>query len=82
MTSDASILETIGALVGKEHELRTTQAEPHEDRAGLRDRLQQLETELDQCWDLLNQRRALRAVGASPDTARLRSAARVDGYGR
>lgn len=80
MTSDASILTTISSLVGEEHELRLQRADPQDDPAAHGERLQKLEAELDQCWDLLNQRRALRSVGASPGTAKLRPASQVQGY--
>ena len=43
-------------------------------------RLQALEVELDQCWDLLRQRRAKREYGENPDTAQARSADTVEGY--
>ncbi|GAB3776462.1 DUF2630 family protein [Ramlibacter monticola] len=73
--SDQSILARISALIDEEHKLRT---------AGLSDdagkRLQQLEVELDQCWDLLRQRRAKREFGENPDTATPRDPGTVEGY--
>ena len=43
-------------------------------------RLQALEVELDRCWDLLRQRRALRAAGGNPDDAHARDASTVERY--
>ncbi|MFC7362197.1 DUF2630 family protein [Nocardioides astragali] len=80
MSRDASILTAISSLVGEERELRTQHVKSRGDPATHSERLQKLEAELDQCWDLLNQRRALRAVGASPDAAKLRPASQVQGY--
>jgi hypothetical protein len=43
-------------------------------------RLKSIETELDQCWDLLRQRRARRAAGQDPDNAAVRPDVVVEGY--
>ena len=43
-------------------------------------RLNQIEVALDQCWDLLRQRRARRSSGLSPDDAQVRSEGTVEGY--
>lgn len=43
-------------------------------------RLRQLERTLDQLWDLLRRRRALRSSGRSPDDATLRTGDTVEGY--
>jgi hypothetical protein len=81
MSSDGSRLTTIDALVGEERDLRAQlAAEFGGDGGAHREPLKRLEAELDQCWDLLNQRRALRAVDASPDEARLRPASQAKGY--
>ena len=73
--SDQSILARISSLIDEEHKLRA---------AGLAgdapQRLQQLEVELDQCWDLLRQRRAKREFGENPDTATPRDPGTVEGY--
>jgi len=45
-----------------------------------RGRLAELKVELDQCWDLLRQRRALREFGQDPDRARVRPAEIVENY--
>ena len=47
---------------------------------GERKRLQEVKVELDQCWDLLRQRRALREFGGNPDDAHVRPAGTVEGY--
>ena len=44
------------------------------------ERLRRIETELDQCWDLLRQRRALRETGGDPSDAAVRPAGEVEGY--
>ncbi|MDH5349160.1 MAG: DUF2630 family protein [Nitrospira sp.] len=44
-------------------------------------RLSQVQIELDQCWDLLRQRRALRQVGLDPDDAEVRPPEIVENYG-
>lgn len=76
MPTDAPIHDIIRRLVGEEHMLR---AERVRDPAA-QVRLQELEAELDQCWDLLRQRGALRATGADPETAKVRSAKQVQNY--
>jgi hypothetical protein len=44
------------------------------------ERLRQVEIELDQCWDLLRQRRALRDYGGDPREASVRPSDEVEGY--
>jgi hypothetical protein len=80
--SDETIAATIEKLVAEEHELRQREAE---DRSGEaldddRDRLRAVEVELDRCWDLLRQRRALRDAGGDPDDAQARDAETVEHY--
>ncbi|MEU6927864.1 DUF2630 family protein [Streptomyces sp. NPDC046385] len=71
------ILENIGSLVEEERALRVrTGGLLDEERA----RLAELEVQLDQCWDLLRQRRAKAEYGEDPDTAAVRPAAEVEGY--
>ena len=43
-------------------------------------RLNQINVELDRCWDLLRQRRALREFGRNPDDAEVRPAKTVENY--
>ena len=81
--SDESIAARIERLVSEEHELRDReQADAADDEAleGDRDRLRSVEVELDRCWDLLRQRRALRDAGADPDGAHVRDAGTVESY--
>jgi Protein of unknown function (DUF2630) len=81
--SDESIAGRIERLVAEEHELRDReQADaPNDDAlADDRERLSAVEVELDRCWDLLRQRRALRGAGADPDEAQVRDADTVEGY--
>jgi hypothetical protein len=78
---DESIAAHIEQLVAEEHQLR--HREETDDAAGLdadRERLSALEVELDRCWDLLRQRRAIREVGGNPDTAQVRDAETVERY--
>ena len=81
--SDESVAARIERLVGEEHELRNReQADAADDEAleGDRERLRSVEVELDRCWDLLRQRRALRDAGANPESAHVRDAGTVEGY--
>ncbi len=81
--SDESIAARIERLVGEEHDLRTReQADAADDNAldTDRERLRSVEVELDRCWDLLRQRRALREAGADPEQAEARDAGTVEGY--
>jgi hypothetical protein len=71
----SEIRDRISQLVAEEHELRA--AEHTEETAT---RLRNLEESLDQCWDLLRQREALREVGADPDAAVARPTSEVEGY--
>ena len=75
-TSDQSVLHRIQELVDQEHHLQAQAAVTEEERI----RLQHTQVELDQCWDLLRQRRALRAVGENPDKAQVRPAEVVEKY--
>ncbi|MGO8917597.1 MAG: DUF2630 family protein [Stellaceae bacterium] len=76
---DQKIADSINRLAREEHELFEREAQgkaSDDDRA----RLQRLQVALDQCWDLLRQRRALREFGRDPDEARLRDPKTVEGY--
>lgn len=61
-------------------EEKTLRASGHTITAEDRARLQRIELELDQCWDLLRQRRAKAEYGDDPDTARPRTINDVEGY--
>jgi len=81
--SDETIAARIERLVTEEHELRgREQADsPDEERlAEDQQRLDEVAIELDRCWDLLRQRRALRDAGADPDEAQVRDANTVERY--
>jgi Protein of unknown function (DUF2630) len=77
---DSEILDRIKGLVDEEHELRQ-KVTNHELSGGQeRARLRTVEESLDQCWDLLRQRRARREAGESPDQASVRPTGEVEGY--
>jgi Protein of unknown function (DUF2630) len=81
--SDESTAARIERLVAEEHELRgreQTDSADEEALEGDRNRLRAVEVELDRCWDLLRQRRALRGAGADPDEAEARDAGTVERY--
>jgi hypothetical protein len=73
---EQDILRQIDALVDEEHRLRSDDADP----ADRRERLQQLEQTLDQCWDLLRQRRARIQAGQDPGDVKARPVDEVEGY--
>jgi Protein of unknown function (DUF2630) len=76
---DKQLLDRIGALVQEEHALeRQATGEGLDD--GEQARLHDLEIQLDQCWDLLRQRRARRDAGQDPDIAAVRPEGTVEGY--
>ncbi len=74
---DDDVSTTIRELMAKEHVLRAREAQSHE---GAPDELAALEVQLDQCWDLLRQRRALRESGQDAATAHARPEAVVEHY--
>ncbi|HEY0617176.1 MAG TPA: DUF2630 family protein [Kribbella sp.] len=80
MSEDKSLFTRIDELVAEEHGLRTKHAAGEIGDGDERTRLQQLEVELDQCWDLLRQRRAKREFGEDPGAAAARPADVVEGY--
>jgi hypothetical protein len=78
--TDQDTLARIHELVAEEKSLRdqlqhgsVTESEEHA-------RLRRVEIELDQCWDLLRQRRALRETGGDPSEASVRPPDEVEGY--
>jgi hypothetical protein len=73
--SDKSILQHITELVDEEHKLRDGKAAAQNET-----RLKQVEVELDQCWDLLRQRRARREFGQDPENATPRDPGTVENY--
>jgi Protein of unknown function (DUF2630) len=80
---DRSVLDHIEALVAEEHRLQHREEADARDAGALGDDQRRLDTigvELDRCWDLLRQRRALRSAGADPDDAHVRDADTVERY--
>ena len=65
---DASVLTHIQRLAAEEHRL----FEKESLADGERKRLAEIQVQLDQCWDLLRQRRALRETGGDPSQAHVR----------
>jgi Protein of unknown function (DUF2630) len=81
--SDESIAARIEGLVAEEHELRSHEQSDSQNVERLEEdqqRLRAVEVELDRCWDLLRQRRALRDAGSDPDEAHVRDADTVERY--
>jgi hypothetical protein len=77
--TDQPVLAHIQQLVEEEH--RLFEKGEHGIVGEMdRQRLAQLQVELDQCWDLLRQRRALREVGQDPNLAQVRPAQVVENY--
>jgi hypothetical protein len=76
---DSQIHGTIDRLVAEEHELWDREAAGNASESD-RQRLRELSVSLDQCWDLLRQRRALREGGREPDAAEVRRPEVVEGY--
>jgi hypothetical protein len=77
---DKEILSHINELIRTEHELRDQLAQGKLSSEQERERLRSAEVALDQCWDLLRQRRARRQYGDNPDGAAARPVAEVEGY--
>ena len=73
---DGAVLGHIDQLVREEEGLYAKGELTVEDQ----ERLARLKVELDQCWDLLRQRRALREFGDDPDKAKVRPAKIVENY--
>ena len=78
--SDSGILARVHHLIAEEKALRAGLVRHQMDETDDHRRLRSLETELDQCWDLLRQRRALRDAGGDPREATDRPADEVEGY--
>lgn len=78
---DSDILGNINQLADEEHALWEKESRgeaTEEDRL----RLKRIQVTLDQCWDYLNQRRALRDARRNPDEAQVRDATTVERYVR
>jgi hypothetical protein len=77
--NDAELVKRINELVEEEHQLEQAHVGEglgEDDTA----RMRSLEVALDQCWDLLRQRRARRAAGQDPDDAGVRPPHEVENY--
>jgi hypothetical protein len=77
---DADALSRINELVAEEKALRDQLQHGEISESEEHTRLRHLEIQLDQCWDLLRQRRALRETGGDPAEAAVRPADEVEGY--
>jgi hypothetical protein len=76
-TSDRTVLKHIEELVAEEKVLYAKKGGVSDDEKA---KLNKINVELDQCWDLLRQRRALREFGRNPDDAEVRPAKTVENY--
>ncbi len=76
---DQDVINRINDLAHEEHALfeKESRGEASDEE---RERLKRLGVSLDQCWDLLHQRRARRAAGLDPDAAAVRDESTVEGY--
>ncbi len=77
--NDNEIMQRIEELVNEEHDL-LKRSERGELEADQHERMQALQVNLDQCWDLLRQRRARREFGENPDEAKVRDVNVVENY--
>jgi hypothetical protein len=80
MSEDHDIRARIGDLIAEEHQLRHSLGRSEISGSEEHQRLTAIETQLDQCWDLLRQRDAAREFGTDPDAAAVRDAATVENY--
>ena len=80
MAKDQDILSQVNKLVAEEQELRDKLQKRDISASEEQDRLKLVEAALDQCWDLLRQRRALRETGGDPRSAEVRPASQVENY--
>lgn len=80
MADDIDIQNRIKGLIDEEHGLRTRLSKGEITVDEENRRLRRIEVELDQCWDLLRQRRAKRQYGENPEEAQVRDAATVENY--
>ena len=77
---DKEIMAHISELIETEHKLRQQLAAGELSGAQEREQLRAAEESLEQCWDLLRQRRARREFGENPDAAAARPVREVEGY--
>jgi Protein of unknown function (DUF2630) len=77
---DDEILQNINGMMDEEHTLLRAAEQEHGLSPEEQARLHDLKTQLDQCWDLLRQRRARREFGEDPDQAQVRPGSIVENY--
>jgi hypothetical protein len=77
---DKDILAQINGLISTEHTLREQFAAGQLTSAQEREQLRAAEEALDQCWDLLRQRRARREFGENPNETAARPVSEVESY--
>lgn len=77
--NDQNIMQHIQALVDEEHHLLKMEEEGKL-TGDQHERVREIEVKLDQCWDLLRQRRARRNAGRNPDQAQERDPNTVEHY--
>jgi hypothetical protein len=75
-TTDQTVLKHIEELVAEEKKLYAKGSISDKEKT----QLEQINVELDRCWDLLRRRRALREFGRNPDEADVRPAKTVENY--
>jgi Protein of unknown function (DUF2630) len=80
MTTDQPIFQRINDLAHEEEALYRAAGDGDGIDAEAQRRLEAIQVELDQCYDVLHQRQARRATGQDPDEARARSPRVVEGY--
>ena len=79
VATDQDILAEVNKLVAEEQDLRSKLQHHEIDETEEHQRLRAVEVQLDQCWDLLRQRRALRETGGDPRSAQVRPEGQVEG---
>ena len=77
---DQELHRRIEELIEEEQQLREGDTVDNEQAEARARELARLEEQLDQCWDLLRQRRAKRRAGEDPDEAQARPVEEVEGY--
>ncbi|WP_406829331.1 DUF2630 family protein [Pedococcus sp. KACC 23699] len=80
MADDIDIQHRIKGLIDEEHGLRSRLGDGEISVEEENQRLRTIEVELDQCWDLLRQRRAKREFGEDPAAAEVREPKVVESY--
>jgi hypothetical protein len=80
VADDIDIQQHIKGLIDEEHSLRGKLGAGEISVEEENQRLSRIEVELDQCWDLLRQRRAKREFGEDPSAAEVRDARIVENY--